>query len=100
MYWLVYGLYYRVTANVFSVPKSTVCLNVYKITAQINRIVREGKVISYPKRYQLDDIGQGFARLANHDAFSKATGAIDGCHICIKSPSTHKEDYYNYKHFF
>lgn len=55
--------------------------------------------IGYPQRDQLDNIGQGFAHLAQHDAFSKAVGAIDGCHICIKPPNTHKEDYFNYKQF-
>lgn len=85
-----------VTANVFAMPKLTVCLHVHKITAKIKKIVREGKVIRYPQRDQLDSIGQGFARLAQRDAFSKAVRLH---HIRIKPPNTHKDDYFNYKQF-
>lgn len=77
-----------VTANVFA--KSTVCLRLHKITSKIKKMVREGKVIRYPQRDQLDNNGQGFARLAQHDAFSKA---VRFHHIRIKPPNTHKEDF-------
>ena len=46
------------------------------------------KVIHLPKTPEdLGAVTRGFAGLARHRAFSKAAGAIDGCHVCIKPPS-------------
>lgn len=44
-------------------------------------------------------MGEGFARLAGHDAFRRAAGAIDGCHIRIVPPAEHKRAYINRKMF-
>jgi len=44
---------------------------------------------------ELQVVGDGFARLANYQAFGKAAGAVDGCHIQIKCPSS--PDGHDYK---
>ncbi|KAK7929065.1 hypothetical protein WMY93_005460 [Mugilogobius chulae] len=45
--------------------------------------VKVDTAILYPAPNVLDDIGQGFARLARHNVFEKVAGAIDGCRgIC------------------
>ena len=46
------------------------------------------------------EVSEGFARLARHGAFARAMGAIDGCHVRIKSPGEpHGQDYFNRKLF-
>lgn len=45
-------------------------------------------------------VGDGFARLANHQAFGKAAGAVDGCHIRIKCPGGPDGHNYNNRKLF
>uniref|UniRef100_A0A9J7YBC0 DDE Tnp4 domain-containing protein n=1 Tax=Cyprinus carpio carpio TaxID=630221 RepID=A0A9J7YBC0_CYPCA len=46
------------------------------------------KVVALPKSEEhLPQVGAGFASLTNHQAFGKAVGAIDGCHVRIKPPA-------------
>ncbi|XP_067234860.1 putative nuclease HARBI1 [Chanodichthys erythropterus] len=100
VYWFAHALSYRVTSRTFSFPKSTVCRIVHKIGHQIKNVVAAGRVICYPLPGQLYGVGHGFAQLAQHAAFQKAVGAVDGCHIRIKPPGRNKEDYFNYKQFY
>ncbi|KAL7372234.1 hypothetical protein ABVT39_012640 [Epinephelus coioides] len=65
VYWLAHGLSYRVVARVFDVPKSTVCRHAHKIAHEIKQLIRQGKVIHYPHSHELDNIGEGFAHLAD-----------------------------------
>ena len=39
----------------------------------------------------------GFARLAGHEGFRCAAGAIDGCHIKVLPPAEQKKSYFNRK---
>lgn len=45
-------------------------------------------------------VGVGFARLANHGAFQRALGAIDGCHVRIKAQVNDATCYFNRKLFY
>ncbi|CAJ1086660.1 putative nuclease HARBI1 [Xyrichtys novacula] len=96
-YWLAHGLSYKVTADTFDIPKTTVLRAIHK-TAKAIREARS-RVIHFPPPHSLEEVGQGFARLARHQAFNKAVGAIDGCHIRIKPPKNNRKCYYNYKGF-
>ncbi|XP_041838410.1 putative nuclease HARBI1 [Melanotaenia boesemani] len=98
IYWLAHGTSYRVTAEAFDIPKSTI----HKVVHRIGREIRKArsKVIFFPSHDTLDEVGRGFGVLAQHCAFNKAVGAIDGCHIRIKPPKHNKPDYFNYKQFY
>ncbi|KAG9337226.1 hypothetical protein JZ751_029616 [Albula glossodonta] len=84
IYWLACGTSYRVVSEVFDIPRSTVHRMVHRIADDILKILP--RVIRFPVPEDLDCVGEGFARLAQHRAFRKAVGAIDGCHIRIKPP--------------
>lgn len=45
------------------------------------KLVWEGKVIPYPTQEELENTDRGFAQIAQHLAFSKTVGAIDGKHL-------------------
>ena len=48
----------------------------------------------------MEEVGEGFARLAGHDAFCRVAGAIDGCHVRILPPAEpQKKCYINRKLF-
>ncbi|XP_034075632.1 protein ALP1-like [Gymnodraco acuticeps] len=88
LYCLAHGLSYSVVSRAFDVPKSTVC-----------RLVHTGvqKLQSFG---ELEEVGQEFARLANSPVFSRCVGAIDGCHVRIKTPpGPLGQDYLNRKLF-
>lgn len=56
----------------------------------------KGKVIVSPHLNSIEEVGRGFGRLS-HQAFDKAVGATDGCHIRIKPPKHKQADYFDHK---
>ncbi|KAJ4946186.1 hypothetical protein JOQ06_023856 [Pogonophryne albipinna] len=60
---------------------STVCRLVHTGVEKIAALRQE--VIKLPPPGELEEVGQGFARLANSPVSSRCVGAIDGCHaVC------------------
>lgn len=43
--------------------------------------------IQFFKAHEVDAVGQGFAALAQGDAFLTSVGAIEECHVRIKAPA-------------
>ena len=97
VYWLACGASYRVTADIFGMPLSTVCRTVHGVVEEMMAILH--RVIHFPKAEEMEEVGAGFARLAGHEAFRCAAGAIDGCHIRVLPPAEQKKSYYNRKLF-
>lgn len=59
------------------------------------------KVVDLPRSEEhLLQIGSGFASLTNHQAFDKAVGAIDGCHVRIKPPAGPDGQWYKNRKLF
>lgn len=86
LFWLASGASYRVVSRVFGMPRSTVHRIVHRVTEEVVAIRQ--KVIHLPKTAEdLAAVTLGFAGLARNQAFSKAAGAIDICHVRIKPPS-------------
>eukprot|EP00064_Thunnus_orientalis_P010949 superscaffoldBa00001531_g10978 len=66
---------------------STVHLIVHTVTEEVVAI--HYKVIHIPQTPEdLEAVSRGFAGLARHQAFIKTAGAINGCHVRIKPPSS------------
>ncbi|XP_061566257.1 putative nuclease HARBI1 [Cololabis saira] len=97
LFWLAHATSYRVTAQAFEVPKTTVCRVVHRTAKAIRR--NKSKAIFFPSADTLHEVGQGFGNLAQHEAFNKAVGAMDGYHIRIKPPKHNELDYLNYNQF-
>ncbi|XP_044188175.1 uncharacterized protein LOC122967544 [Thunnus albacares] len=98
VYWLAYGLSYSVVSWAFQVPRVTVCRLVHKGVGKIAALQHE--VIVQPAASELEETGQCFQHLANSPVFLKCVGAIDGCHIHVKTPSRPSgRDYINDKLF-
>ena len=97
VYWLPCGASYRVTADAFGMPLSTVCRTVHGVVEEMMAILH--RVIHFPKAEEMEAVGAGFARLAGHEAFRCAAGAIDGCHIKVLPPAEQKKSYFNRKLF-
>ena len=98
IYWLAHGLSYSVVSRAFNVPKSTVCRLVHSGVEKIAALRQE--VIKLPTAGALDEVGHTFARLANSPVFSQCVGAIDGCHVRIKTPpGPDGQDYVNRRLF-
>ncbi|KAL7393200.1 hypothetical protein ABVT39_007801 [Epinephelus coioides] len=98
LYSLAHGLSLSVVCRAFGVPRSTVHRVIHRIAAEIK--TKLGTLISLPSQDMLPDIGMGFCQLARSPVFTRAAGAIDGCHIRIKPPGNqHRADYINYKLF-
>ncbi|KAG9261450.1 protein ALP1-like, partial [Astyanax mexicanus] len=85
LFWLASGASYRVVSRAFSIPKTTVCRIVHRVSEELMGIL--SRVICVPATAEeQQEIGQGFERLSQNPALRKARGAIDGCHIRIKAP--------------
>ncbi|XP_054463368.1 putative nuclease HARBI1 [Anoplopoma fimbria] len=98
VYWLACGASYRVTADIFAMPLATVCRTVHNVVEEMMTILH--RVIHFPKPEEMEEVGAGFVRLAGHEAFRCAAGAIDGCHIKILPPAEpQKKSYINRKLF-
>ncbi|XP_033971714.1 protein ALP1-like [Trematomus bernacchii] len=98
VYWLAHGLSYSVVSRAFQVPLSTVHRLVHQGVEDIAALRQS--VIRLPAGPELEEVGQGFQQLANSPAFSSCVGAIDGCHIRIKTPpGPSGQDYINRKLF-
>lgn len=98
MYWLAHGLSYSVVARAFQVPVPSVCRLVHSGTTKIAALCQQ--VIQLPEAQDLNEVGLGFENLANSSIFSKCVGAIDGCHVRIKTPAgPNGQDYINRKLF-
>ena len=80
-------------------PRTTVHNVVHRVCGCV--IVAMPRVIRLPSTAEGQrEVSEGFARLARHGAFARAMGAIDGCHVRIKSPGEpHGQDYFNRKLF-
>ena len=76
---------------------STVCRTVHGVVEEMMAILH--RVIHFPKAEEMEAVGAGFARLAGHEAFRCAAGAIDGCHIKVLPPAEQKKSYFNRKLF-
>ncbi|XP_047219347.1 protein ALP1-like [Girardinichthys multiradiatus] len=85
--WLVIGTSYRVICRVFGMPRSTVHRIVHRVTEEIVAI-RHQVIYLLKTPEDLKAVSREFAGLARHRAFLKAVGAIDGCHIRIRFPSS------------
>uniref|UniRef100_A0A8C1UT45 DDE Tnp4 domain-containing protein n=1 Tax=Cyprinus carpio TaxID=7962 RepID=A0A8C1UT45_CYPCA len=99
LFWLATGSAYRVVSRVFSMPLPTVHRVVHKMVDEVVAVLPQF-VHFPPTQEELQVVGDGFARLANHQAFGKTAGAVDGCHIRIKCPGgPDGHDYKNRKLF-
>ncbi|CAM4574239.1 unnamed protein product [Leuciscus chuanchicus] len=80
-------------------PLPTVHRVVHKMADEVVAVLPQ--FVHFPRtQEELQVVGDGFARLANHKAFAKEAGAVDGCHIRIKCPGgPDGHDYYNRKLF-
>ncbi|KAL7398437.1 hypothetical protein ABVT39_010016 [Epinephelus coioides] len=95
IYWLACGASYRVAADIFGMPLSTVCRIAHNVVEEMITVIH--RVIHFPKHEETE---AGFEHLAGHEAFLHAAGAIDGYHIKIIPPAEpHKKSYINRKHF-
>ncbi|KAF3849581.1 hypothetical protein F7725_019300 [Dissostichus mawsoni] len=90
VYWLAHGLSYSVVSRAFQVPLSTVHRLVHQEVEDITAL--RYTVIRLPTGPELEEVGQGFQH--------SCVGAIDGCHIRIKTPpGPSGQDYVNRKLF-
>ncbi|XP_046905803.1 putative nuclease HARBI1 isoform X3 [Hypomesus transpacificus] len=99
LFWLASGASYRVVSRAFDMPRTTVHNVVHRVCGCV--VVAMPRVIRLPSTAEGQrEVSEGFARLARHGAFARAMGAIDSCHVRIKSPGEpHGQDYFNRKLF-
>ncbi len=97
VFWLASATSYRVVSRSFDIPRTTVHDMVHKVSCKLLKILN--KIIHLPSVAELEEIGNGFARLAGSLAFSRVVGSIDGCQVRIKPPSVHAQCYNNRKLF-
>ncbi|KAJ4927645.1 hypothetical protein JOQ06_015452 [Pogonophryne albipinna] len=84
LFWIASGSAYRVVSRAFDVPLPSVHRIVHRMVDEVVAVLPQ--FVRLPCVEDLQVVGEGFARLAHHHAFSKAAGAIDDCHIRIKCP--------------
>ncbi|XP_071373093.1 putative nuclease HARBI1 [Centroberyx affinis] len=98
LYWLAHGLSYSVVSRAFQVPKTTVHRVVHQLCGSLVAI--RGQHIRYPAEEDVPAVALGFTELSGSPAFTNCVGALDGCHIRIKTPpGPHGQDYINRKLF-
>ncbi|XP_067283966.1 putative nuclease HARBI1 [Pseudorasbora parva] len=97
LFWLAHAASYRVVSQTFDIPKTSVDDIVHRVSKAIMGILR--RVIYFPTGDDLEAVGAGFAQLAGSPAFSRAVGAIDGCHVRIKPPANNSHCYFKRKLF-
>uniref|UniRef100_A0A8C9ZC86 DDE Tnp4 domain-containing protein n=1 Tax=Sander lucioperca TaxID=283035 RepID=A0A8C9ZC86_SANLU len=99
LFWLATGSAYRVVSRVFCMPLPTVHRVVHRMVDEVVAVLPQ--FVRFPRtQEELQVVGDGFARLAHHRAFSKAAGAVDGCHIRIKCPGGPDGHDYNNRKLF
>lgn len=87
---------YRTIANLFGIGRSTVCVIVIEVCEAIVEVLLP-RYIRLPETGQ--EIRQQMDDLSNRSGFPQVVGCLDGCHIPIKAPQSHPEDYVNRKGF-
>ncbi|GLD62742.1 putative nuclease HARBI1 [Lates japonicus] len=97
VYWLACGTSYRVVSEAFDIPRTTCHGMVHRVSKDIQGVFR--RVIRFPTRNELEEIGAGFQQLSGSPAFNKVAGSIDGCHVWIVPPGRFAADYFNRKLF-
>ncbi|XP_071378239.1 putative nuclease HARBI1 [Centroberyx affinis] len=97
VFWLPSVTSYRVMLRSLDIPRTTVHDMVHRVAKKLLKI--KNLVIHFPSHADLENIGNGFARLAGSPAFSRVVGSIDGCQIRIKPPSADAQCYLNRKLF-
>ncbi|XP_052445479.1 putative nuclease HARBI1 [Carassius gibelio] len=99
LYWLACGASYRVVSQAFGMPRPTIHRIIHRVADEVIAILP--KVVALPKTEEhLIQVGAGFASLTNHQAFGRAVGAIDGCHVRIKPPAGPDEQCYKNRKLF
>ncbi|XP_056121572.1 uncharacterized protein LOC130099790 [Rhinichthys klamathensis goyatoka] len=101
LHWLAHAASYRVVSQAFDIPKTSVVSKA--IMGILRRVIcvamTHFRYICFPTGDDLEAVGAGFAQLSGPPAFSRAVGAIDGCHIRIKPPANNSHCYFNRKLF-
>lgn len=95
LYWLACGASYRVTGVSFEISRysvRTIIHNTLDLFVSISK-----NIIKLPAFGELEGLGHYFNLRANTNIFSKAVGAIDGCHIKIMVPTKLHDQYINRK---
>lgn len=95
LYWLACGASYRVTGVSFGISRYSVRTIVHKMLDNFVEI--SNKIIKLPNAETYYEIGHKFNLRARTSIFSKAVGAIDGCHVQIMVPTHLHEQYINRK---
>ncbi|CAJ1050822.1 putative nuclease HARBI1 [Xyrichtys novacula] len=98
LYWLACGSSYRVTADIFAIPRATVARIVHNVVEEMMIILH--RTVHFPKLEDMEEVGAGFAQLAGHEAFRCVAGTINGCHIrAIQPAEPQKKSYINQELF-
>lgn len=97
VYWLECGTSYRVVSEAFDIPRTTIHGTIHQVAHDTLKVFK--RVLHLPDPDELEEIGAGFANLADSPAFRHVAGSIDGTHITIKPPAENREDYFNRKLF-
>uniref|UniRef100_UPI003AAFA187 putative nuclease HARBI1 n=1 Tax=Centroberyx gerrardi TaxID=166262 RepID=UPI003AAFA187 len=97
VYWLASATSYRVVSEAFDIPRTTCHDMVHRVSKGIQGMLR--RLIHFPNRDELEEIGAGFQQLSGSPAFSNVAGSIDWCHVCIVPPGRFAADYFNRKLF-
>ncbi|KAM3857067.1 putative nuclease HARBI1 [Diretmus argenteus] len=82
----------------FDIPKTTVHRMVHRVTWAVVGLLK--RIIHFPQGNDINDVGDGFARLAGSAHFNVVVGAIDGCHISVKPRKADENCYPNRKLFY
>lgn len=95
LYWLACGASYRVTGVSFEISRYSVRTIVHKMLDLFINVSK--KIIKLPRPEEYETIGHQFNLRSKCGIFSKAVGAIDGCHVKIMVPVHLHDQYINRK---